>query len=147
MLIVTYDVVKILIWSKLGDMRKKVVIPKSLQSTYEKWHYAPAVESDGFLFVSGCTGTRNDGTNSPDAKEQFIQAFKNVELVLKEAGLTFNNVVDMPTYHVGLQGHLMVFSEVKDQFVKEPYPAWTAIGVVELAVPGAIIEIQVTAKL
>lgn len=139
-------VVKIVIWSKLGDMKKKVVIPNSLQSTYEKWHYAPAVESGGFLFVSGCTGTREDGTNSADVKEQFTQAFKSVELALNEAGLTFDDVVEMTTYHVGLQGHLKEFSEIKDRFIHEPYPAWTAIGVVELAIPDAIIEVKVTAK-
>ena len=127
-------------------MKKNVVIPKSLQAVYDKWHYAPAVESGGFLFVSGCTGTRDDGTNSPNVKEQFTQAFKSVELALTEAGLTFDDVVDITTYHVGLQDHLNKFSEVKDQFIKEPYPAWTAIGVVELAVPGAVIEVQVTAK-
>jgi enamine deaminase RidA (YjgF/YER057c/UK114 family) len=36
--------------------------------------------------------------------------------------------------------------QVKDAFVKEPYPAWTAIGVAELAF-GALVEIKVTALL
>lgn len=127
-------------------MKKKVIVPKAFQRTYEKWHYALAVESDGFLFVSGCTGTRRDGTNSDDPKEQFEQAFLNVKAALDEAELTFDDVVDMITYHVGLQGHLNDFKEIKDQFIKEPYPAWTAVGVTELAVPGAIIEVKVTAK-
>lgn len=130
----------------LSTMKKKVVIPESRRSSYDNWHFAPAVESSGFLFVSGCTGTRSDGTNSPDVKEQFVEAFKGVEESLTEAGLTFDDVVDMTTYHVGLQAHLKEFTEIKDRFVKEPYPAWTAIGVVELAVPGAVIEVQVTAK-
>jgi enamine deaminase RidA (YjgF/YER057c/UK114 family) len=36
---------------------------------------------------------------------------------------------------------------VKDRYVEAPYPAWTAIGVVELAVSGALVEIRVTARL
>jgi enamine deaminase RidA (YjgF/YER057c/UK114 family) len=31
--------------------------------------------------------------------------------------------------------------------VKEPYPAWTAIGVSALAIPGALVEIRATARL
>ena len=60
--------------------------------------------------------------------------------------VTFDNVVDMTTYHVGLQAHLAEFVRVKDEFVKEPYPAWTAIGVAELAVPGARVEVKVVGQ-
>jgi enamine deaminase RidA (YjgF/YER057c/UK114 family) len=35
--------------------------------------------------------------------------------------------------------------QVKDGYVKEPYPAWTAVGVAELAF-GALVEIKVTAR-
>ena len=36
---------------------------------------------------------------------------------------------------------------VRDEFLSEPWPAWTAIGITELAMPGAHVEIRVTAKL
>lgn len=65
---------------------------------------------------------------------------------LVEADLTFSDVVEMITYHVGLKGHFRDFVLIKDEFIKEPYPAWTAIGVSELAADGAVIEIKVTAK-
>jgi enamine deaminase RidA (YjgF/YER057c/UK114 family) len=35
---------------------------------------------------------------------------------------------------------------VKDEFIKEPYPASTWIGIAELIVPGARAEIKVTAR-
>jgi enamine deaminase RidA (YjgF/YER057c/UK114 family) len=53
----------------------------------------------------------------------------------------------MTTFHVGLRDHLGTFLKVKDRYLEAPYPAWTAIGVVELAVPDALVEIRVTAKL
>ncbi|WP_425248200.1 Rid family hydrolase [Desulfospira joergensenii] len=43
--------------------------------------------------------------------------------------------------------HLEDFKRIKDEFINEIYPAWTAIGVSELAVEGALIEIRVIAKL
>ena len=128
-------------------MNKKVIIPSDLRSKYDEWHFSPAVESGGFLFVSGCTGTRLDGTISDDIKEQCRDAFKTIEKSLVETGLGFNNVVEMTTYHVGLRANLESFMSVKDEFIFEPFPAWTAVGVSELAKEGAIIEIRVTAKL
>jgi enamine deaminase RidA (YjgF/YER057c/UK114 family) len=53
----------------------------------------------------------------------------------------------LTTFHVGLREHLGTFVAVKDRYLEAPYPAWTAIGVVELAVPGALVEIRVTARL
>jgi enamine deaminase RidA (YjgF/YER057c/UK114 family) len=52
----------------------------------------------------------------------------------------------MTTFHVGLQEHLTTFMAVKDNYLKEPYSAWTAIGITELAFPGALVEIRVTAR-
>ena len=61
-------------------MKTKAIVPSELSANYHTWHFSPAVESGGFLFVSGCTGTRPDGTNSKDVKEQFRQAFKTVSM-------------------------------------------------------------------
>lgn len=127
-------------------MEKKTIIPRDQNAKYHKWHFSPAIESGGFLFVSGCTGTRPDGTNSEDVSEQFRQAFKTVEMTLNAAELTFSDVVEITTYHIGLAQHFREFLQVKDEFICEPYPAWTAIGVTELAADGAVIEIKVTAR-
>jgi enamine deaminase RidA (YjgF/YER057c/UK114 family) len=35
--------------------------------------------------------------------------------------------------------------KVRDEFISAPWPAWTAIGVSELAVPGARVEVRVVA--
>ena len=82
-----------------------------------------------------------------EPEAQFAQAFENVKSVLAAAKLDFSDVVEMTTFHVGLQQHLGTFLAVKDRYLTAPYPAWTAIGIVELAVPGALVEIRVTARL
>jgi enamine deaminase RidA (YjgF/YER057c/UK114 family) len=131
---------------KERSMRKKPIVPAESKAKYDKWHFSPAVESGGFVFVSGCTGTRPDGTISEDVGVQIRQAFRTVESSLTEAGLTFSDVVEMETYHVGLEEQFQEFVRVKDEFVGEPYPAWTAVGVSELAASGAVVEIKVTAR-
>lgn len=111
-----------------------------------EWGFSPAVECRGFVFVSGCTGTMQNGTISDSLTAQTREAFARIKIVLNEAGVEFSDIVDMTTYHVGLQKHLKEFIAVKNEYLSYPYPAWTAIGVSELASEGAMVEIKVVAK-
>jgi enamine deaminase RidA (YjgF/YER057c/UK114 family) len=99
------------------------------------------------LRCSGMIGFRPDLSVPEDPTAQFTLAFQNLRGLLAEAGLTFANVTEMTTYHVGLRAHMQAFTAVKDKFMSAPYPAWTAVGISELASPGALVEIQVTARM
>jgi len=124
-----------------------LVIPAAMQAMYDRFHFAPAVRANGLLLCSGQIGLGPDGKAPTDPTEQFTLAFEAVKAVLAEAGLDFGDVVEMTTYHVGLQQHIAAFMAVKDRYVAKPYPAWTAIGVSELAFPGGLAEVRVTARL
>lgn len=39
-----------------------------------------------------------------------------------------------------------VFMAVRDRYLMAPYPAWTAIGVAELIVPGGLVELRAIAR-
>jgi enamine deaminase RidA (YjgF/YER057c/UK114 family) len=125
----------------------KEVIPEWMRPIYDAWHFAPAVIDGDHLRCSGVIGLRPDLTVPEDAGDQFTLAFENLGGLLAEAGLTFADVVELTSYHVGLQGHGEEFMAVKDAFITAPYPAWTAVGVAELAVPGALVEIQALARM
>jgi enamine deaminase RidA (YjgF/YER057c/UK114 family) len=127
--------------------RSDLVIPASMQAMYDRFHFAPAVRSGGLLLCSGQIGIGPDGRAPADPTEQFTLAFEAVKAVLAEARLGFSNVVEMTTFHVGLQQHLGAFMAVKDRYLPAPFPAWTAIGVSELAFPGGLAEVRVTAAL
>jgi enamine deaminase RidA (YjgF/YER057c/UK114 family) len=124
-----------------------LVIPASMKTMYERFHFAPAVRANGMLLCSGQIGAGSDGRPQADPTEQFSAAFEAVKAVLAEAGLDFTDVVEMTTYHVDLQQHLGAFMAVKDRYVSAPFPAWTAIGITELALPGGLAEVRVVAKL
>lgn len=111
----------------------------------ERYHMSPAIEAKGLVVFSGQTGVRPDGTISDDPETQFREAFQFLAANLAAAGLTFDDVIDLTTYHVGLRRHLATFIKIKDEFVREPYPTWTAIGVSELWTEGSIIEIRAIA--
>lgn len=124
-------------------MKKVFASPR--QAHYpSQWHMSPVVESGGFIFFSGVTGA-DEGNLSPDPEIQFRAAFGCLEENLEAAGLSFASVVEMTTYHVDLQKHVNTFIKVKDEFIFEPYPAWTAIGVSDFWYHGTLVEIRVIA--
>ena len=125
-------------------MSREVINPGSHQRTADAFHFSAAVRAGELVICSGVIGAA--GNRVPEtAEEEFRNAWQLVGEILNEAGLDYSNIIEFTSYHVGLQEHLADFMKVKDEFIKEPYPAWTAIGVSELAVPGARVEIRVRA--
>lgn len=118
----------------------RVIVPEANRKTYERGHFAPAVEHDGFVFVSGCVG-RGDSV-----EDEFRDAWRQVGAVLAEAGCGYEDIVDSTLYMVDLQANTDTMFKVKDEFIQEPYSATTWIGITELAVPGGRAEIKVTAR-
>lgn len=124
----------------------KAVIPEGLEGLYEGWHFSPALVSGDIVYLSGIIGAEADMSVNPDPEGQFVRVFETMGHTLTSAGADYGTVVDMVSYHVGLE-HFPVFTEVKDRYFPEPYCAWTAIGVSSLLLPGALVEVKVVAKL
>jgi enamine deaminase RidA (YjgF/YER057c/UK114 family) len=123
------------------------VVSESGKSAYKNFHFAQAVRSNGFLICSGQIGTNPDHSVPDSAEDEFRNAWQSVGAVLKEAGLGFEDIVEYTSYHVGLNEHIRAFMKARDEVLSEPWPAWTAIGITELAVPGARVEIRIIAQL
>ena len=125
----------------------QAVVPEGLEDLYSDWHFAPAVRSGDTLFLSGIIGAGEGLAVSADPEAQFTQVFETMGHTLRSAGADFSHVVDITSYHVDINAHFAVFSAVKDRYFAEPWCAWTAIGVTELLLPGALVEVTAVAKL
>jgi enamine deaminase RidA (YjgF/YER057c/UK114 family) len=125
---------------------RKVLVAREFPHYVEQWHFAPVLDTGDFAFLSGITGVRPDLSVSDDPETQFRDTFRFVAMHLDAAGLDFDHVAEMTTYHVGLRKHLKTFVKVKDEFIKTPYPTWTALGVAELITKGTLLEIRLIAK-
>lgn len=125
--------------------KTEAIVPDSMRTTYEQFEFAPATRVGDLLILSGQLGIGPDGAAIADLDAQFTAAFEAVGEILAEAGASFDDVVDLHTFHVGLQDHLATFMAVKSRFIKPDFPSWTAIGITELALPGAAVEIKATA--
>ena len=125
---------------------REAIIPAELSDYYEDdWRMSPGIFCNGFLFLTGMTGTPPKGTISNDFETQIVQSFENINLVLKQASMDFTNVVEMTSYHVGIERHLDIFKSVRNRYVAPPYPAWTAVEVTRLITPEAFVEIRAIA--
>lgn len=125
---------------------RNAVFPESRHALYEAHGYSAAIRSDDLLFVSGQVGSRADGSPEPDLETQIRLAFANLEATLAAGGCTFDDIVDVMTFHTDPENQFGVVMAVKNEiFTQAPYPTWTAIGVNWLA--GFDFEIKVIARI
>jgi enamine deaminase RidA (YjgF/YER057c/UK114 family) len=122
---------------------------------YASWKYAPARRAGDYVYVSGVVVSR--AGVGPDTVEQFKAQTRNVftriQNLLKAYGADFADVVMINSFHDWSApefggdrwAQFQAFSEVKDEFVGEPYPAWTAVGTSGLIRTEGIVEVQVIA--
>jgi enamine deaminase RidA (YjgF/YER057c/UK114 family) len=117
-----------------------VIVPESARKTYDNFHFAPAVRHGDLVFFSGVIG------QGESVEDEFRSAWQSLGETLKAAGLGYEDIIDSTLYIVDLQKNAGTMAKVKDEFIREPYPASTWIGVTELVFPGSRAEIKVTAR-
>lgn len=125
--------------------KRDAIFPAGRHALYEKHRYSAAIRSGDLLFVSGQVGSRPDGTPEPDFAKQVQLAFDNLAAVLKAAGCTFDDIVDVTTFHTDPAKQLETVLAVRNRaFGDPPYTNITAVGVNWLA--GFDFEIKVIAR-
>jgi len=127
--------------------RRDVIVPAAWADFYEETGIPAAVRVGDTLRVTGHTGETADGVFSTDPESQLRQTFRNIAITLAAAGAAWSDVVEMNSYHVGLLDQAQAVIGIAAEFLHEPYPAWTAVGVTELILPNALVEISCVAIL
>ena len=98
---------------------------------------------DGTLYVSGQTGYDKSGKLPESFEAEVKQTLDNIEVILKEAGMSFSDAVAVQVYLTDMELFPRM-NAVYTSVFKEPRPARTTVGVTKLA-GGAHIEVTVTA--
>jgi enamine deaminase RidA (YjgF/YER057c/UK114 family) len=126
--------------------KREAVFPANRHALYEAHRYSAAVRSDNLLFVSGQVGSLSDGSPEPDFERQVERAFDNLQATLEAAGCSFEDVIDVTSFHTDPENQFETILKVKNRnFPEAPYPAWTAVGVNWLA--GFDFEIKAIARI
>lgn len=79
---------------------------------------------------------------------QFKNTLKNLELVLTESNSSISSILNLRIYIRGeISDHLSIVGPILVNFLNGSSPAITGIGVVSLASPETLVEIEAVAKL
>lgn len=134
-----------------------VIIPnENAQRNYDEFRYAPVRRVDNTLYISGVIVARREGEGRDAAafKLQVDRTFQRLKGLLEMSGASFQDVVMINSFHVwqgpDFEGtkdqHFALFEEVAGNYLKPPYPAWTAVGTTGLLGTGGIVEVQLIAR-
>lgn len=130
-----------------AERRTGPVVPNEMKAYFDEYHFAPAFNAAGLLFVSGQIGIDAQLKVPSDPSAQADLAFRNLALVLARAGRDLSAIVSLTSHHTGDVSKIFDwFAPVKDRYIKAPYPSWTAVGVTGLAVATAVVEISAIAR-
>jgi len=121
---------------------RQIIVPDTMKLLAERAGYAPAVKVGTTLYCAGQVGRTADLQVIEDPEQQFLAAWENLRQVLAAGGCSFEDVVEMTTYHIDMNQHMPLFRQVKDSLFPRNTCAWTCIGVSELAKPGLLVEIK-----
>ncbi len=134
---------------KEGNMSEtKAINPWKWQ---DQFGFSQAIEVRGGQRVVYCSGqTSVDASGTPmhvgDMAKQVSQALNNLETVLKEAGLTLGNVVQLKYYTTDIAAFLNAGPAFGSRLAAAGCkPSSTLLGVAGLFHPDIMIEIEATA--
>jgi enamine deaminase RidA (YjgF/YER057c/UK114 family) len=117
----------------------------------EQFGFSHAVETTGHTRVLRCSGQTSVNANGEPQHEgnlaaQVTLALDNLEAVLKEAGMSLSNVVQLNMYTTDMDKFFEGYMEITQRLGKAGVqPASTLLGVARLAFPPLMIELEATA--
>ena len=128
--------------ASLSAAGKKAIHPKEFPQGRP---FSPGILAGDTLYVAGQTGADlKTGQIPEDFEAEVRKTLDNIGLVLKEAGMSFDNAVAVQVYLTDMD-LFQRMNSVYTTYFKEPRPARTTVGVAKL-VGTARIEITVTAS-
>jgi enamine deaminase RidA (YjgF/YER057c/UK114 family) len=116
-----------------------------LNKIEQQWGFADAVVTGDTIYLSGVVAGLRPGET--DLKQPYERAFQRIGAILERAGASWDDVVDMTTFHTDLTSQMPAITVVKNKYMKGPPPAWTAIQVSRLIPDTGLTEIKIVAKL
>jgi enamine deaminase RidA (YjgF/YER057c/UK114 family) len=135
----------------------EVILPdEGAKRAHDGWRYAAVRRVGDMVYLSGVIVYRgpNEGNDVAAFKNQARRALNRLKQNLEAANSDFQHVVMINSFHVW-QGpdfsstrdeQFQAFEDVIGEYIKAPYPAWTAVGTTGLLGNGGIIEVQLIAK-
>lgn len=103
--------------------------------------YSQAIRAGNTIYLAGQVGLDPATMQIVEGIEaQIHRVFRNLEAVAGAAGANLDDAVKLTVFLTDLS-HFARLNEIMAQYVKQPYPARSAVGVSQLP-RGALVEIE-----
>ena len=123
----------------------KHITPSGVRPPFARYSYGVEIPSGyRILMCSGQLGITADDVVPPTIEAQTHVCFRNIEAVLKDAGVTLADVVRINAYVSGRE-HLKGYMAVRDHYISDPPPASTLMIVSGFSRPEFLVEVEVIA--
>lgn len=126
-------------------MPRSALFPPELAQAVRDTGFSPAVRAGEFIYLTGATGGRSDGTMPETTAEQAEIAFSKIATVLSAAGETLESITEVTSYFTDIERDFEPVEQIFRRRLAPPLPAWTAVEVARLRRPGALIELRIIA--
>ena len=126
----------------------EMIVPDSLKERTEQMQFAPAVRAGDMVFCSGVIAALKEGEAASD--EAYFraadEAFGEIDMILREAGGSLADVVDITGYHVDFEKHMGPMFQAKAKWMPGPFFSYyTLIGISSLFDPLGFVELKARA--
>lgn len=129
-------------------MSRKLINPSKLHPAPGFSHITVA-EPGTMAYFAGQVALAPDFSviGGNDLGEQTKAAMRNIEVALKAVNATWDDVVRRTIYTLHPTEYEIMTAAIEEVQGSKEHPAQTIIGVTGLAVPGLLVEIEVTVRL
>jgi 2-aminomuconate deaminase len=118
--------------------------------------YPHARVANGFVFVSGISSRRFDNSHAgvtvhadgrvdKDIKAQTRAVLENIDVILRAAGASLADVVDITVFLVDMKDYAGMNEVYNEVFTKELGPSRTTVAVHQLPHPNLLVEMKAIA--
>jgi enamine deaminase RidA (YjgF/YER057c/UK114 family) len=92
------------------------------------------------------SGVITDPKAAADLEAAYAQTFETIGRTLERAGASWDDVIEINSFHTDLNKQLAAYVAAKQRVVRLPHPVWTAVGTTELVGGRGVTETRVRAK-
>ena len=117
---------------------------EQVRADQERYGYASAVIAGDTIYLSGMVAGQAPGESG--YQKAFERVYQQADAILKRAGSSLADVVDVTSFHTDITTQIEDLSTVQKRMLGSPPPAWTAIDVDRLLPDAGIAEIKIVAR-
>ena len=116
--------------------------PAGMSAPFNPYSHGAEVQAGSrMIFFAGQVGSDRDGNVPADFASQIRNTYRNIQTILKDGAMDFDNLVKLTTFLIDPEDGPMM-REIRKSFLGDHKPAHTLLYISRLAYPEFLIEVE-----